>query len=164
MNLKENVETKLNSLSDDIILEASEFRNQLSFTVSGESIVEIAKLIKEDPELKFELCEDVTAIDWAKRTKRFTVVYHIYSLLLKERIRIKAVIDNDDFEIESVSSIWPSANWYERETWDMYGIKFLNHPDLRRMYMPEEFEYHPLRKEFPVMGIPGSLPLPDKED
>ena len=110
------------------------------------------------------VCKDVTAIDWATRKNRFTVVYHIYSFQLNYQLRLKANITGTAEEINSVTSIWPSANWYERETWDMYGIKFINHPDLRRMYMPEEFEYHPLRKEFPVMGIPGSIPLPEKAD
>jgi NADH-quinone oxidoreductase subunit C len=75
---------------------------------------------------------------------------------------LKADVDESDCTIDTVSSVWQAANWHERETYDMYGIKFNNHPDLRRMYMPEEFEYHPLRKDFPLMGIPGSLPLPKK--
>ncbi|HRI46716.1 MAG TPA: NADH-quinone oxidoreductase subunit C, partial [Ignavibacteriaceae bacterium] len=107
-------------------------------------------------------CEDITAIDWASRTNRFTMVYHLFSLKNKFRLRLKTDVDDSTTSIESVSSIWRTANWQEREVYDMYGINFLNHPDLRRMYMPEEFEYHPLRKEFPVMGIPGSLPLPKK--
>ena len=78
------------------------------------------------------------------------------------RLRLKADVDESDCSIETVTSVWRSANFQERETYDMYGIKFNNHPDLRRMYMPEEFEYHPLRKDFPVLGIPGSLPLPKK--
>ena len=78
------------------------------------------------------------------------------------RLRLKVDVDESDCTIDSVSSVWQAANWQERETYDMYGIKFNNHPDLRRMYMPEEFEYHPLRKDFPLMGIPGSLPLPKK--
>jgi NADH-quinone oxidoreductase subunit C len=78
------------------------------------------------------------------------------------RLRLKADVDESDCSIETVTSVWRSANFQERETYDMYGIKFNNHPDLRRMYMPEEFEYHPLRKEFPLMGIPGSIPLPKK--
>jgi len=77
--------------------------------------------------------------------------------------RIKVDVEETE-NIESVSSVWKTANWHERETYDMYGITFKNHPDLRRMYMPEEFEYHPLRKDFPLMGIPGSLPLPKKEN
>ena len=73
-------------------------------------------------------------------------------------------MDESECNIDSVTSVWKTANWHERETYDMYGIIFNNHPDLRRMYMPEEFEYYPLRKDFPLMGIPGSLPLPKKEN
>jgi NADH-quinone oxidoreductase subunit C len=110
------------------------------------------------------LCEDVTAIDWARRKNRFTVVYHIFSLKLNSRLRLKADVDESELSVDSVSSVWKTADWHERETYDMYGIIFNNHPDLRRMYMPEEFEYYPLRKDFPMMGIPGSLPLPKKDD
>ena len=108
------------------------------------------------------MCEDITAIDWAKRKNRFTVVYHIFSLKNKFRLCLKADVDEEDCKIDSVTSVWKTANWHERETYDMYGIAFNNHPDLRRMYMPEDFEYHPLRKDFPLMGIPGSLSLPKK--
>jgi NADH-quinone oxidoreductase subunit C len=112
--------------------------------------------------MEFLLCLDITAIDWAKRKNRFTVVYHIYSFKNNFRLRLKADIDESDCAIDTVSSVWKGANWQERETYDMYGIKFNNHPDLRRMYMPEDFEYHPLRKDFPLMGIPESIPLPKK--
>jgi len=110
------------------------------------------------------MCKDVTAVDWATRKKRFTTVYHIYSFKLNFTLRVKVNLDEEPYQVESVAPIWESANWYERETFDMYGIEFLNHPDLRRMYMPEGFQYYPLRKDFPVMGIPGSLPLPQKPE
>ena len=164
METKELILHKLAEKFQSDIQEITDFRGDLSISVNKEKIVEICKFLKEESELNFSLCKDITAIDWATRQNRFTVVYHIYSLHLNYQLRLKANITGTGEEIETVSSIWPSANWYERETWDMYGIKFLNHPDLRRMYMPEEFEYHPLRKEFPVMGIPGSIPLPDKID
>lgn len=164
MELNELIVEKLKSLGEDTVVETSDFRGDFSVTVKSDKVLDVAKLLKEDEELKFELCEDVTAVDWAKRKDRFTVVYHVLSLKNNFRIRIKANLEGSSTEIESVASVWKSANWYERETWDMYGIKFKNHPDLRRMYMPEEFEYHPLRKEFPVMGIPGSVPLPKQVD
>lgn len=140
--------------------EISEYKEELTVFIDPVKIVDFCKFLKEDPELQFNMCEDITAIDWAVKKNRFTVVYHIYSLKNNFRLRIKTNLQGT--ETESVTSVWESANWYERETFDMYGIKFNNHPDLRRMYMPEEFEYHPLRKEFPVLGIPGSLPLPKK--
>ena len=156
--MKDLLLQKLNTISDSAVKEFSDFRNDFAVTVDANLIVEICRLLRDDEQLKFEMCEDVTAVDWSTRKNRFTVVYHVYSFLNKTRLRIKVNLEKD--EIESVTSVWRSANWYERETFDMYGIKFTNHPDLRRMYMPEEFEYHPLRKEFPVLGIPGSLPLP----
>jgi NADH-quinone oxidoreductase subunit C len=88
------------------------------------------------------------------------VVYHLYSLQHTTYVRLKVRVDENDLTVPSVAGLWASANWHERETYDMFGIKFTGHPDLRRMYMPEEFEYHPLRKDFPLMGIPDSIPLP----
>ncbi len=160
MELKDKIISRLKEKDENLVLETSDFRGDFTIVVPPEKIVEVAKILKEDEELSFDLILDVTAIDWARRESRFTVVYHIYSLKNKFRIRIKANLEGE--EIDSVTSVWSGANWYERETYDMYGIVFKNHPDLRRMYMPEEFEYHPLRKEFPLKGIPGSLPLPEK--
>lgn len=165
MEFKELLLQKVKDKFNDSVVEISEFRNDLAIEIKPSVIVDLCKLLKEDEQLCFDMCVDVTAIDWAKRKNRFTVVYHFYSLVNNFNLRVKATIeDSKNPEIDSVVSFWKSADWYERETWDMYGIKFRNHPDLRRMYMPEEFEYFPLRKDFPVMGIPGSLPLPKKEE
>ena len=165
MEFKELVVSKVKEKFGSAVVEITDFRDDLSVEVKPEQILELAKLVKEDPELDFAQCVDVTAIDWAKRKNRFTTVYHLYSLSKNFNLRLKATIeDAKNPKIDSVASVWPSADWYERETWDMYGIIFNNHPDLRRVYMPETFEYHPLRKDFPVMGIPGSLPLPKNEE
>jgi NADH-quinone oxidoreductase subunit C len=163
MDLKEFVITKLREKFTEIKFEFVDYRGDLSVKFDKANITEICRFLKEDPELEFRLCEDVTAVDWAKRKYRFTVVYHIFSLKHNLRLRLKADVDESDCTIDTVSTIWKTANWHERETYDMFGIKFNNHPDLRRMYMPEDFEYHPLRKDFPLMGIPGSLPLPKKD-
>lgn len=163
--MKEKLLEAISNIPGAEVVETSEFRDQLSITVNPEKIIDVARELHDNEELSFEMCVDVTAIDWAKRTDRFTVVYHIYSLKNNFRLRLKANIsDSKNPEIESVTPVWKSANWYERETWDMYGIVFKNHPDHRRMYLPEDFEYHPLRKEFPVLGIPGSIPLPNPEE
>lgn len=146
----------------EVRVDVSEFRNELTLHFDKKDIVEVCKFFKTNEELQFLICEDITAIDWAKKENRFTVVYHIFSLKNKFRLVLKADVDEADCTIDSVSSVWRAANWQEREVYDMYGIHFNNHPDLRRMYMPEEFEYHPLRKDFPVIGIPGSLSLPKK--
>ena len=162
MDLKEIIAHLLKENFPGVNVELIEYKNELTLRVEKQHIVKVCKFLKENADLQFTLCEDITAIDWAKRKNRFTVVYHIFSLKSKNRLAIKADVDESDCAIDSVSSVWKTANWHERETYDMYGIKFSNHPDLRRMYMPEEFEYYPLRKDFPVMGIPGSLPLPKK--
>lgn len=162
MELKELISQKLQANFPEAELEFSEFRNELSVKFNKKFVNHICKFLKEDSELEFLLCEDVTAVDWVKRKNRFTVVYHIFSLKHNFRLVLKSDVDESDCAIDTVSSVWKTSNWQERETYDMYGIKFNNHPDLRRIYMPEEFEYYPLRKEFPLLGIPGSLPLPKK--
>ncbi len=162
MELKELISQKLKDNFPQVELEFSEYRSEFNVKLNKKFINPICKLLKEDSELEFLLCEDVTAVDWAKRKNRFTVVYHIFSLKHNFRLVLKADVDESDCAIDTVSSVWKTSNWQERETYDMYGIKFNNHPDLRRIYMPEEFEYYPLRKEFPLLGIPGSLSLPKK--
>ncbi len=162
MELKELVLERLREKFPGYNIEPVEYRGELTIIIDKQNVVEICKFLKTDPQLEFLLCDDVTAIDWARRKNRFTVVYHIFSLKNKFRLRIKADVDESDLKIDSIASVWKTADWHERETFDMYGIIFNNHPDLRRMYMPEDFEYFPLRKDFPLMGIPGSLPLPKK--
>lgn len=142
-------------------------REQLTVTVPREKVEAVAKELRDNADTKFEQCVDVTAVDWNRPKARFEVVYILYSLTHNHRVRIKVQLEEEDVETPSLSGIWESCNWYERETWDMYGIKFKNHPDHRRFYMPEDFAdpetgeaLHPLRKDFPLTGIPGSLPLP----
>jgi len=160
MDFKDLIINKLKSAFPDALLDVYEHRGEIALIVNAKKIVQICTFLKEDNELDFNYCEDVTAIDWGRRKNRFTMVYHIYSIKNNFRLRLKADLEGDT--CDSVTSVWGSANWYERETFDMYGIKFNNHPDPRRMYLPEDFEYYPLRKEFPLMGIPGSFTLPKK--
>jgi NADH-quinone oxidoreductase subunit C len=160
--VKEIILNQLNESLPNIHIEFFEYKDELTLQVRKQDVVEVCKVLKNDNELKFLLSEDITAIDWARRKDRFTVIYHLFSLKNKFRIVLKADVDESDCNIDTVSSVWRAANWQEREVYDMYGIKFNNHPDLRRIYMPEEFEYYPLRKDFPLLGIPGSLPLPKK--
>ena len=161
-SLNELIKQKLKDNFGEVNFEFSEFRDELTVSFDKKNIYEVCRFLKNDEELQFKLCEDVTAIDWARSKNRFTVVYHIFSIKNGFRLALKADVDESDCNIDSVSSVWKTANWEERETYDMYGIIFNNHPDLRRMYMPEEFEYYPLRKDFPLLGIPGSNPLPKK--
>lgn len=162
MSFKENLLQKLNEQFSAVTFEIVEFKDELTIQFDKKFIIDVSDFLKNDESLSFLQCIDITAIDWAVRSNRFTVSYNLFSLKNKFRLRLECKVDESDCAIESVSSVWASANWYERETYDMYGITFTNHPDPRRMYMPEEFEYHPLKKDFPVMGIPGSLSLPKK--
>jgi NADH-quinone oxidoreductase subunit C len=162
MDFKNEIIEKLSASFPSSVISHDEFRDELSLNIERARLLDVLKFLKEDESLKFEMCEDVTAIDQARKKNRFTAVYHIYSFKHNFRLRIKTDVDDATCSVDSVTPVYKSAEWYERETYDMFGIKFTNHPDLRRMYMPEEFEYHPLRKEFPVMGIPGSLSLPKK--
>jgi len=162
MDIKALIPQKLKEKFSSVEFEVSDYKDELTIKFDKKYILEVCAFLKSDPELEFNWCSDVTAIDWATRQNRFTVVYNIFSIKHNFRLRLKADVDESDCSIDSVSKVWQASNWQERETYDMYGIKFNNHPDLRRMYMPEEFEYYPLRKDFPLMGIPGSLPLPKK--
>ncbi len=142
-------------------------RNQLSLIVKKEKLIEVCRELKTNPQTSFDMLIDITAIDWLNKLPRFEVVYFLWSNAFKNRVRIKVSVEESICEIDSVCSVWESADWYERETFDMYGIKFKNHPDLRRFYMPEDYvdpdsgePIYPLRKDFPLMGIPDSLPLP----
>jgi len=162
MNLKTLIPQKLKEKFPSVDFEVLDYRDELTIKFDKKSIVEVCNFLKSESDLDFNWCSDITAVDWATRKNRFTVVYNIFSMKHNFRLRLKADVDETDCKIDSVTSVWGAANWQERETYDMYGIKFNNHPDLRRMYMPEEFEYYPLRKDFPLMGIPGSLPLPKK--
>jgi NADH-quinone oxidoreductase subunit C len=148
-------------------LETYEHRDQLSLIVSKDCINGLCYELKNNPETSFDMLTDITAIDWYRRKNRFEVVYFLYSNKYKMRLRLKVPVEEKECECPTVTDVWQSANWYERETYDMYGVKFLGHPNLRRFYMPEDYvdpetgdPIYPLRKDFPLMGIPGSLPLP----
>jgi len=124
----------------------------LGIIVNNKSdIVSIIKFLKDNEKLFFNQLIDITAIDYPSRELRFEIVYLLISLKLNQRILIKTSINEND-NIESISSIHKSANWYERECYDLFGIKFLNHPDLRRIMTDYNFEGHPLRKDFPLTG------------
>jgi len=151
---------KLKTRFGDTVLATEEFRGDLTVTVKKEEIVRVAEFVKTEPDLAFDLIIDALGVDMYRPEGRFEVVYIIYSLNHKRYVRLKVRVDEENPVVPTVTGVWPGANWHERETFDMFGIRFSGHPDLRRMYMPEEFEHHPLRKDFPLMGIPDSLPLP----
>jgi NADH-quinone oxidoreductase subunit C len=158
----EKVLERIKTKFADALLESSDFRDELTMVVRKENIVDICRFLKEDPSLKFDFLMDLCGIDMNTPRNRFGVVYNLYSLPNKYRIRLKTFVEESDPRLGTVTGIWKTADWHERETYDMFGIIFDGHPDLRRIYMPDEFEYYPLRKDFPLMGIPGSLELPKK--
>jgi NADH-quinone oxidoreductase subunit C len=118
--------------------------------VAPEKIAEVCRWLKD--EWQFERLSTVTAVDWPERDPRFEVVYHLHSIARNERVRLKCRVGGDTPEIDSVVGVWRGANWYEREVFDLFGIHFRNHPDLRRIMMPDDWKGHPLRKDYPVHG------------
>ena len=119
--------------------------------INVKNLLKVAKLIKDFEKLKFNQLIDITAVDFPDKVNRFEMVYIFLSINLKARLIIKFSID-EQISIDSLSSIFPSANWYEREIWDLFGISFSNHPDLRRILTDYGFVGHPLRKDFPLSG------------
>jgi len=133
---------------DNVVSTHSDFGDDTAL-VRRERIVEILIFLRDDPDLRFEFMMDLTGVDYLGEEPRFEVVYHLYSFEKKHRVRIKARIPEEDPVIDSAVSVWPGIDWYEREAWDMYGIRFRNHPNLKRILMYEEFVGHPLRKDYP---------------
>jgi len=141
--------TKLNERFPQSVLESSQFRGDLTIVLKKEDIVSICNYLRDDPELSFDYLSDLTAVDRLGRKPRFDIVYHLYSISRNHRVRLKVGVDEGQ-GISSVTSVWSGANWFEREVFDLFGVSFLNHPDLRRILMPDDWEGHPLRKDFPL--------------
>ena len=118
--------------------------------VRPESLTKIIEFLKNDPRLRFDILIDITAVDYPERKPRFDVVYHLLSLPFNRRLRLRVASAEGDKGVDSLTPYWGSANWLEREVWDMFGICFSGHPDLKRILMYEEFEGHPLRKDYPI--------------
>jgi NADH-quinone oxidoreductase subunit C len=135
------------------VQEITNFRDQVSVTVKHERIIDICQYLFEDPDIRMDYLSDLCGVDYPDRKFRFEVVYNLYSLKYRHRIRIKALIPEDSLYIDSVVSIWSGASWYEREACDMYGIVFKDHPDLRRILMPDDWEGYPQRKDYPLQGL-----------
>jgi NADH-quinone oxidoreductase subunit C len=140
---------KLKANFADSILEVIEYRGQLSITLKKEDLPLICKFLRDEPELKYNFLSDVCGVDYPLREKRFDVIYNLYSLPFRWRVRLKIKLAEGE-SVFSVTPIWSGANWLEREVFDMFGVKFDNHPDLRRILMPDDWEGHPLRKTYPL--------------
>ena len=124
-------------------------RDELTLTIPREEIIPAARILLE---AGYNFLEDVTAVDWLPAAPRFQVSYHLLSHKHKHRLRLRVMLDEASPAVESVTSVWPSSNYYEREVFDLFGIRFDEHPNLRRIMMPEEWTGHPLRKDYPVEG------------
>lgn len=147
--LKDLLSTKLSSQIISVDLELGD----VVARIESKNLYDFLSLIKLDSELKFDMFLSVTAIDWLdKKPERFELVYHLLSLSNLYRLRVKSFVSEQNPEVASVSQLWSGANFMEREVWDMYGIKFTGHPDLRRILMYEEFVGHPLRKDYPLQA------------
>ena len=127
-------------------------RDELTIWVDKASIREVCAILRDDPQCPFNYLADLTCLDWYPAEPRFEVVYHLLSIPTKERVRLKARLDGSSPTLESVTSVWPSANFYEREVFDLFGVRFTGHPNLKRIMMPDDWEGHPLRKDYPVEG------------
>jgi NADH-quinone oxidoreductase subunit C len=136
---------------EDAVLDIGLANGELTATVQPGAIPAFVNALRNDPNCQFTTLVDITAIDWPARERRFDVVYHFLSMALNQRIRVKAAVREDEI-VPSITEIHPAANWFEREVFDMYGILFSGHPDLRRILTDYGFRGHPLRKDFPTTG------------
>jgi NADH-quinone oxidoreductase subunit C len=145
--------TKLKQKFGEAIGEAQEFIGQLSVRVAREQIAEVCEFLRDDKETQFDYLSDVTCVHYPEQVEApFEMVYNLFSISKNERVRLKVRTD-DSAGVESVTSVWPAANWLEREVFDLFGIPFAGHPDLRRLLLPIDWEGHPLRKDYPLEFI-----------
>jgi NADH-quinone oxidoreductase subunit C len=138
------------------IQDKTEFRGETTYAIASEALRDIAKFCRD--ELSFDYLIDITSIDNFGEEPRFEIVYHLYSMAHGIHLRLKLKVSEDVGAVDTVCDIWPTANWHEREIYDMMGLKFNGHPDLRRILMWDGYPYFPLRKDFPLEGLPSEMP------
>ena len=148
----DEVVTTIKEKFPQAVEETVRFRDEHTIRVKREHLLEVSRFLKEDPATKFNFLSDLCGVDYMGREPRFEVVYHLYSMKHKHRLRMKVSLSESDLSIPSVVSIWKTANWHERECFDLLGITFSDHPHLTRILTPEGFTDHPLRKDFPLRG------------
>jgi NADH-quinone oxidoreductase subunit C len=141
---------KLKAQFGDAVGDAVEFIGQLSVNVDGARIVEICDYLKTDKEAGFDYLSDLTCVHWPRTPAPFEMVYNLFSISANERVRLKARVKDS---VDSVTGVWPAANWLEREVFDLFGVRFNNHPDLRRLLLPPDWQGYPLRKDYPLEFI-----------
>jgi NADH-quinone oxidoreductase subunit C len=149
-SLAQNVAIQaLRAAHPDPVTNAKFDRGELSLVIAADAIRAVCRTLQR---AGYNFFEDVTCVDWYPAEPRFQVTYHILSHKLKERVRLEVMIESIDPSVDSITSVWPAANFYEREVWDLFGVRFHGHPNLRRIMMPDDWEGHPLRKDYPVEG------------
>ena len=126
--------------------------DEVTLVAVADRVFEVLAWLRDEEAFDFDMLSDLTAVDYSAREPRFEVVYHLYSLAKNHRLRVRAPVPETRCEIDSVVALWPAANWLEREVFDLYGIRFRKHPDLRRILLDDRFDGHPLRKDFPKHG------------
>ena len=151
-----DVLASLEKMLGDKLQRKIEFRGETTFVILPAALREVAKFCRD--ELGMDYLLDITSIDNFGEEPRFEIVYELYSMALGTHLRLKLSVSEEQGEVPTVSDIWPTANWHEREIYDMMGIRFADHPDLRRILMWDGYPYFPLRKEFPLEGLPSNLP------
>lgn len=154
----QDVAEALRGAFGEAVADVSEYAGEVTVRVAPDRWHDVASALYTDH--GFTYLSDLTAVDRFTEEERFEVVLNLIALDAGQRLRLTTRVDEENAALPTLTDLWHAAGWNEREVWDMFGIRFDGHEDLRRMYMPEDFEYHPLRKEFPLLGIPGSLPLP----
>lgn len=149
--MSEIVVQKLKEKFPNSVLDTYSFRADNTVIIKKEDILDVCRFLKSDPELDFNFLSDLCGVDYMGREPRFEVVYHLFSINKHHRVRLKAMVGEGE-KIHSVVGIWTTADWHEREAYDMYGIVFEGHPNLTRILMPEDWDGHPLRKDYPLKG------------
>jgi NADH-quinone oxidoreductase subunit C len=147
---------RLREQFDEALLEVKVSRNETTAILRPNDLVRVCRFLRDDLDLAFDFLSDVTGVDRLRlpeSSPRFEVVYHIYSLQHRRRLRLKVRVDEGE-AVPTITGVWPTANWHEREVYDMFGVPFEGHPDLRRILMPDDWEGHPLRKDYPVEASP----------
>jgi NADH-quinone oxidoreductase subunit C len=132
------------------VLETSTLNGDATAVLRPDFLTKVMDFLRADPRLDFDVLVDITAVDYPGRVPRFDVVYHLMSLARRDRLRIKVGAEASEPTVASLTGLWGSANWLEREVWDMFGIRFEGHPNLKRILLYEEFQGHPLRKDYPI--------------
>jgi NADH-quinone oxidoreductase subunit C len=144
---------KLRDWDKQVVAEVIEFRGETTVVVPEQRLVRVAEYLASEPSLRFTFLSDLTTVDRFPMEPRFELNYHLLSIERSLRLRLRVRMAGAQPEVPSVTGVWPTANWHERESFDLFGIRFHGHPDLRRILMPEEWEGHPLRKDYPVEGF-----------